>query len=41
VRLPFRGVATAVGAESGRVALVDDRQGFYLSTDGGGTWTGR
>lgn len=39
-RLPFRGAVTAAGADSGRIAVVDDRAGFFLSTDGGGTWTG-
>ncbi len=39
-RLPFRGTVTAVGADGARVAVVDDRAGFFLSTDGGGTWTG-
>ena len=38
-RLPFRGAVTAVGAEGGRVAVVDEGGRFYLSTDGGGTWT--
>jgi len=39
-RLPFRGAVTAIGADAGRIAVVDDRDGFFLSTDGGGTWTG-
>jgi len=39
-RLPFRGAVTAVGADGARIAAVDDRGQFYLSTDGGGTWTG-
>ncbi len=39
-RLPFRGAVTAVGADGPRIAVVDDRDQFYLSTDGGGTWTG-
>jgi hypothetical protein len=40
-RLPFRGAVTAVGADGARIGVVDDRGQFFLSTDGGGTWTGR
>jgi len=39
-RLPFRGGVTAVGADSGQVGVVDDGGRFFLSGDGGGTWTG-
>ncbi|MBM2812281.1 MAG: hypothetical protein HW416_3040 [Chloroflexi bacterium] len=38
-KLPFKGGVTAVGARGDRVALVDDGGRFFLSTDGGGTWT--
>jgi photosystem II stability/assembly factor-like uncharacterized protein len=37
-RLPFRGGVNAVGVDGQRVAIVDDRGRFFLSTDGGGTW---
>jgi hypothetical protein len=39
-RLPFRGAVTAIGADANRIAVVDDHDGFFISTDGGGTWTG-
>jgi photosystem II stability/assembly factor-like uncharacterized protein len=38
-RLPFRGSVVAVGARGDRIAVVDDRGQFFLSTDGGGSWT--
>jgi hypothetical protein len=37
--LPFRGSVTALGVRSERIAVVDGEQRFFLSTDGGGTWT--
>src|SRR5207249_9854901 len=37
-RLPFRGSATAVGARSDRIAVVDNHDQFFLSNDGGGSW---
>jgi hypothetical protein len=40
VKLPFRGSAMAVGARGARVAVVDDQGAFFLSADGGATWTG-
>jgi hypothetical protein len=39
-RLPFRGGVSAVGVDGRRVAIVDDRGRFFLSSDGGGTWSG-
>jgi hypothetical protein len=38
-RLPFKGGLTSVGAKGDLIAVVDDQNGFFVSTDGGGTWT--
>jgi photosystem II stability/assembly factor-like uncharacterized protein len=38
-RLPFRGSVIAVGARGDRIAVVDNRGQFFLSVDGGGSWT--
>ena len=38
-RLPFRGSVVAIGARGDRMAVVDNRGQFFLSNDGGGSWT--
>ncbi len=38
-RLPFRGAVSAVAARGERIALVDDERHFFLSRDGGGSWS--
>jgi photosystem II stability/assembly factor-like uncharacterized protein len=40
-KLPFRGSVVAVAARGERIAVVDDERHFYLSQDGGGSWTAR
>lgn len=38
VKLPFKSPVMAVGVSAGRVGLVNDRNEFFLSNDGGVTW---